>query len=393
MALSSGINLSTGAPTDRSPRARGVSSARVIELVDSRRQDSLRYNAGIFRRLQGWYDSYRGVWQGKISQFRNQVTIPLTFAMIQSDVARKVQTTFGSWPIVTFEGYAPEDVGRAKKNEVLISAQMKDANSLLHAVDFMLQADICGTGVARYGWQRKVRKNRVIRYEPIAPGMRIPVVREYDAEIFNGPVWSPIDRLDFWQQPAKKWIDDMEWAIHRYWLDWDEMMEDSQGETPYFDPIAVKLLRDYPMGSQAQNAFLERRLRFRNEFDYQARQNERFSKPIEVWEMQGTVPGDFAPNGIRSRCIAIGNGRVVLKNREMALPSLKKTFKSYSPMPDPFSFDGVGKAEVAYGPQMTVNRLANQKLDALDQLIDPMWVMSNSAHINTQNLFTPAGRG
>ena len=392
MSPSPGINLSSGAPTDRSPPGRGVSSSRVIELVDTRRQESLRYNAGVFRRLQQWYDSYRGYWQGRISQFRNQVTIPLTFAMIQSDVARKVQTTFGSWPIVTFEGYAPEDAERAKKNEVLISAQMRDADSLLHAVDFMLQADICGTAVARLGWKRQVRKTRSVRYESVAPGLKIPVVREYDAELFNGPVWQPVDRLDFWQQPAKKRIDDMDWLIHRYWLDLDEMLEDAQGENPYFDPVAVRLLKEFPMGNQARGEFAERRLMFRNEFEYAARQSQKFSKPVEVWEMQGTVPAEFVNNGIRARCIAIGNGRVVLKNRETQLPSQMKTFKSYSPMPDPFSFDGVGKAEVAYGPQMTVNRLANQKLDALDQMIDPMWVMSNSANVNTQHLFTRAGR-
>src|SRR5262245_50223013 len=98
-----------------------VSSARVIELVDSRRQDSLRYNSSLFNKLKSYYDTYRGLWSGRVQQFRNNLTIPFTFAMIQSDVARKVQTSFGAWPIVAFEGYAPEDVAKAKKNEVLVS--------------------------------------------------------------------------------------------------------------------------------------------------------------------------------------------------------------------------------------------------------------------------------
>jgi hypothetical protein len=390
--MASGINLSTGAPTDRAPRSGGVSSARLVELVDARRQASLRYNYRIFQRLQDWYNSYRGYWQGRLSQFRNNVTIPFTFAMIQSDVARKVQTTFGAWPIVAFEGYSPDDVARAKRNEVLISAQMKDCDSLMHAIDFMLQADICGTAIARYGWRHDVRKTKFTRYESIAPGLRVPVLREYDAEIFNGPVWSPVDRLDFWQQPGKKRIDDMDWVIHRYWLDLDEMREDASSDTPYFDPSAVRALESAPMSSSGHQEFVARKVVFRNEYDYMARQSERFSKPIEIWEMQGTVPDEFAPDGVRHRAIAIANGRVVVKNGQCALPGRKKMFKSYSPMPDPYSFDGVGKAEVSYGAQMTINRLSNQKLDALDQLIDPMWVMSNSANINTQHLFTRAGR-
>ena len=142
-----------------------VSSARVIELVDARRQHSLRYNQSVFSRLQGYYNTYRGIWQGRTAQFRNNITIPFTFAMIQSDVARKVQACFATWPVVSFEGYAPEDVPRAKRNEVLISAQMKDANSVLRGADFFLQADICGTAICRYGWKRLVRKNRLRRLE------------------------------------------------------------------------------------------------------------------------------------------------------------------------------------------------------------------------------------
>jgi hypothetical protein len=39
-----------------------------------------------------------------------------------------------------------------------------------------------------------------------------------------------------------------------------------------------------------------------------------------------------------------------------------------------------------------VNRIANQKLGALDLLIDPMYIVSDKAGINTQNLFTRAGK-
>lgn len=372
---------------------RAVNSARIIELVDSRRQDSLRYNSSLFNKLKSYYETYRGLWSGKLNQFRNQLSIPFTFAMIQSDVARKVQTSFGAWPIVSFEGYSPEDVASAKKNEVLISAQMKDCDSVTRAVDFFLQADICGTGIARYGWKNLTRKNRYRKMEQIAPGMSIPVIYEEQAELFNGPVWEPIDRLDFWQQPAIKRIDEMAWVIHRYWADLDDLLEDANSPNPYFDRAAVAKLREAPLTGAAHSEYVERRLAFRNEFDYAARQNERFAKPIEIWEMHGLVPSEFAQDGIRSRCIAIGNGRVVLKNREGVMSNQAKPFLAYSPMPDPYSFDGIGKAEIAYGPQRTIDRIGNQKLDAIDLLIDPMYVASDSALNNqSQNLFSRAGR-
>lgn len=369
-----------------------VSEARLIELVDARRQHSIRYNQGTFSKLQQWYDTYRGVWKGRLASFRNNVSIPFTFAMIQSDVARKVQSSFGSWPIVSFEGYAPEDGPRAKKNEVLISAQMKDADSIVKACDFFLQADICGTAIARYGWKNLTRKTRIRRMEQVAPGYSVPVVREYEAEMFNGPNWETVDRLDFWQQPGKTRLSEMAWVIHRYWADLDDLLNDAHSKTPYFDPAAVERLKQVPLYGTAAAEYAQRRVTYRNQYDYQARNSERFAKPVEIWEMHGYVPEEFAPDGIRFRCIAVGNGRVILKNREGAMGNNQMPFVSYAPMPDPYSFDGVAKTEIAFGPQQTANRIANQKLDALDSLIDPMYVASAGANINTQHLFTRAGR-
>jgi hypothetical protein len=368
-----------------------MSNARIMELVDARRQASHRYYEGVYSRLQRWYDAYRGVWQGRLAQFRNNVNIPFTFAMIQSDVARKVQTSFGTWPIVGFEGYAPEDVARARKNEVLVSAQMKDCDSVVKAADFFLQGDISGTAVARYGWKQVKRMERTRNREYVAPGLQVPVIRERMATVFDGPDWEPVDRLDFWPQPARTKIKDMAWVIHRYYADLDDLIEDANSDYPYFDAAAVQQLKQSPMSTTLAQEYARRRVTYRNEYDYQARASERFAKPVEIWEMHGLVPKEFAQDGVRFRCIAIGNQRVVLKNRESPFGS-ELPFASYAPMPDPYSFDGVAKTEVAFGPQQTANRLANQKLDALDLLIDPMWVANSGVNINTQHLFSRAGR-
>lgn len=368
-----------------------VPEERYLELVDARWQHSLRYNWSLLNKLQSYYNTFRGVYQGRLSQFRNNITIPFTFSTIMSDVARKVQASFGTWPIVIFEGYAPEDVPIAKKREVMISAQMKDADSIIKATDFFLQADICGTAISRIGWKKLKRKQVVRRRETIAPGMDILVRYEYEAEQFNGPIWEPVDRLDFGQQPGKKNIEDMAWVCHRYYLDLDDMLEDARDEYSYFNPAAVKRLREFPMDGGSHASYVQRKLAFRNEYDEQVRSSERFAKPIEIIEMHGIVPPEFAVEGVRHVCFAIGNKRVLLKRDASVIPGWKP-FRSYAPMPDPYQFDGIGKAEVAYGPQRTADRLNNQKLDAIDLIIDPMWVASSQANLNTQHLYTRAGR-
>ncbi len=368
------------------------SSARVIELVDTRRQDSLRANYRLFAAIPEWYNLYRGVWQGRLAQFRNNVSVPFLYAMIHSDVARKVQISLGSWPLVDFEGYAPEDIARAKKNSVLVSAQFKDARAVLKAADLLLSADLTGTGIARYGWKRIHRRNRITSYEEIAPGLEIPVLREYDAEFFNGPDFEVIDRLDFWQCPGFKDIDEMPWAICRYWKDLDDLKADAASDRPYYDPSAIRLLEQAPLSIGGSHEYHGRRYTFRSPMDYDARYNQRFAKPVEIWEMHGFVPEEFAINGVRTRCIAIGNGRVVMKNREEPFWDQRKPFVSYSPTSDPYTFDPPGKVEINAPLQRTVNRLSNQKLDALDLVIDPQYVVKSTINLNTQHLFSRAGR-
>jgi len=377
-------------PTGARPQ-RSVDDGQVIALVDANYQHSLRYHHTFYSKLSSWYNVFRSV-SRRPSEFRNNISIPFVFAMVQSDVARKVQTSLSAWPIVTFSGYAPEDSARAKKNEILVSAQMKDADSISKGVDFFLTADLYGVAIARYGWKNITRRNRIRRRHQIGPGLSIPVAYEYDAEFFDGPNWEPIDPLDVKVQPGKRRIEDMSWLIHEYWADLDDLLEESASEHPYFERSKVLQLTRYPLDMGATSQMDFRAGTYRNQFDYMARRTEKFAKPVHIKERWGLVPDEFAPDGIRTRCIAVANDRVVLLNREMPFWDQQKPFLSYAPMPDPSTFYAPGKVEIAEKLSQAANRLANQKLDVLDHIVDPQYVMSSSAGINKDNLFSRAGR-
>lgn len=383
---SRGQEIPTGARPVGRPREQ-----EVIALVDSRYQASVRAHHSFYSRIGSRYSAFRGIRRGA-TEIRSDITLPFIFSMIMSDVARKVQISLGAWPIVSFAGYAPEDESRAKKNEILVSAQMKDNDSVSKGVDFFLTADLYGVAIARYGWKKVVRRNRIRSYEPVAPGFSIPVVRTYDAELFNGPNWEPRDPLDVKVQPGKTRIADMAWVIDEYWLDYDDMLEDAQQQDSYFTPEAVKRLERYPMGGDATAYYNWRRSVAGGTNDYMARMGEKYAKPVHIKEMLGLVPSEFAESGLRARCIAIGNDRVVLKNREIPFWDQQKPLIAYQPMPDPQSFYATGKVEIAEKLQYAAERIANQKLDGLQQVIDPQWVVGSSAGINSDNLFSRAGR-
>lgn len=365
----------------------GVTPDALVNLVRERRQHGMNRYLNYFRRISRWYDLYRGIYSGKFAAFRNNIHIPLLFSVIQSDVARKVQTSFGGWPIVEFTGYSHEESWKARKNEVLVSAQMKDADSFRKAVDFFTCADLYGTAIARVGWRTDKRTEIFRDNDPF--GRTIKSTRE--VTMFDGPDWDVVDILDFYPQPGKSRIDQCSWVIQRFYADLDEL--EDQAEAGMYDMSAVRELRRRgAMPTNIENDYLQRVNIYRSHSDYDARRQEKFAKPVEVLEMWGRVPKEFAPDGDVYRVISVANNSVLLRNRPNPFWHKKLPFLAYSPTPDPHYFHGPGKMEVAEKMQYAANRFANQKMDALDLTIDPMYLVNSSMGIDTQNLFTRAGR-
>lgn len=380
---------STSAPVN--PLPGGVTDDAILNLVRERRQHAMNRYLSYFRRVSRWYDLFRGLYSGRFAAYRNNVHIPMLFSVVQSDVARKVQTSFGGWPIVEFSGYSHEDAWKARKNEVLVSAQMKDCDSFRKAVDFFLSADLYGTAIARVGWRTDQREESYRDVGIDNMGRRGMMTQKRTVTTFDGPDWEPVDILDFLIQPGKRRIDQAAWVIHRHYIDLDELEE--QAKLGFYDMDAVKRLRGMgSMPSTVESDYLQRVNIYRSYSEYDARRTERYAKPVEIWEMWGRVPSEFSRDGQVHRVISVANGSVVLKNRPNPFWHGKLPFLAYSPTPDPHYFHAPGKMEVAEKMQYAANRFANQKLDALDLVIDPMWLVNSSMGMDTQNLFTRAGR-
>lgn len=359
---------------------------RDVEVVMTRAEHARQYYQSYLTRLARWYDLYRGIYTGRFQAHRNNVHIPFLFSVMQSDVARKVQTSFGGWPIVTFSGYSPEDAPIARKNEVLISAQMKDCDSFSKAVDLFLTADMYGVGIARHGWLTTKRKERWREVNE----MNVETQFEGEVTRFDGPNWEVVDPLVFWPQPGCRRIKDAAWVIHRYWLDLDDIQDMARDDI--FDMSCVSKLAAGGMSKEVESSFTERYSVYRNYAEFETRRGERFAKPVEITEMWGLVPYDKAPNGVRMRVISVGNRNVLMRNRPNPYWHGEIPFIAYCPQPDPHYFHGMGKCEIGEKMQLTANRFANQKLDALDLWSDPPFLVNRQSGIDTSNLFLRAGR-
>lgn len=369
---------------------------QMVGVVLERKQLSESHFTGIRKEFPQLYDLYRGVMTGRHTPHKNSVHVPLIFSTIQSDVARKTQTSFGAWPVVKFVGYGPDDAATAKKREALISAQMKDCNSFRKGYELFLNADLYGTAVAQIGWNFCEEDMLVLDVQAMPlTGRMVETSRKQRVTTFDGPDWKVLDCLDVFPQPNFREIEDMQWFITREYMDLDDIrtlaLPNIHGKG-VFDAARVRELEQNEGSYIVADDYKSWRLQGRTLYENDSRTREKYARPVELLTMWGTVPSEFAKDGITNRVMTVANGTHLLRNRPNPFWNAKKPFLAYSPMPDPHFFFATGKAEVAKKLQIVANRFTNQQLDALDIFIDPAFFYDQNSNLQTRNLLMRPGK-
>lgn len=376
----------------------GTESVReqIIDVVVSRKKLSENHYLGIRQTLPRRYDLWRGTWTGRFHPHKNNVHIPLIYSAIWADAARKASTSLNQWPIVTFQGYGPDDQPIARRREALVSAQMKDDRLFEKQVDLFVAADLYGVGVTQVGWKRQ-REERMLEFVDRLPlsGKTVKMIKKGPITLFDGPTAENVDLLDFFPAVNYSRIIDMPWCVRRYFLDLDDIRYLSSEEMSIFDKSEVaRMEREGGVGwDHFTDEATVRRFATRTGMDdATVKFMDKYMRPVEIFEMWGYLPSELCPDGVRHRVITVANSRYVLRNRPNPFWHQLKPFIQFSPNPDPHYFYAPGKAEVMEKIQITGNRYINQSLDAADLMIDPMWFYDRGANINTRNLYARPGR-
>jgi len=374
-----------------------IYSRQVSKMVQERWEYSREESIGIRRSANRWYDLYRGYIRTRSQPFRNQVHLPLLFSAIEVGIAIKHGLIFGQKPFVEFLPGGPEDAAPARRVTSLVQQQMDDARVESKCATIMRMGDITGTGVYQHSWKTSgdIRPRRVpLPTDPT--GQLFAIINEKIID-FDGPWIDPIDLLDWSPAPGFATIDDMPWCIRRYWMDYDDIVRiayPQDGSQPIFDGQAVEELRNTQMGQDATTDMDGRRYApgtIRYSMPNMS-PLDRYSKPVEILEMHGMIPDELTPSdGQRSRLITIANNNIVLRNVQNPHWTGRLPFGVYTPTPDPYSIYGIGKVEPNDKLQATASRIASQRLDATDLILDPVFVYNQLANVQTQKLYAKPG--
>ncbi len=373
---------------------------QLLNLVRARKGTSERATERFKRQLPGWYDLWRGLTTGNFTPTKNNVWLPLIFSAIQSDVARKYATAFAGWPIIGFHGFGPDDEPSARKQEGLVNAQLLDADILQKEIRTFLMANLYGTAISQVMWHKRSESVSATHFKNLPLNSEIiRILKKERAVTFDGPNYKPIDLLDFFPQPG--YIDingnqGMQWCLVRYYLDFDEcrfLASEAGGKV--FDAAEVEKMRsDGGPVASTFNDGLMRRFEARAGVSNVRYDRDPYTRPVEIIEMWGTVPQEFASrfDGATNVVISVANDKYIMRAVETPFEHRQKPFVKYSPTPDPHYFFAPGKAEVSYQLQIIANRFINHQLDAADLLTHPVMLYNSSMGINPRNLWVSPGR-
>lgn len=369
---------------------------QLVGMVRDRRDQSERYGKGFRMRLPELYDLWRGVITGTYMPTKHSVHLPMIYSAIWSDTARKMATSFSSFPVLSFRGFGDDDAKIARKQEAICDAQFRDARCIEKELVTFLGGDLYGTAVSQLMWDHKeeVRSRTEWRAKPIS-GERVRQIMRERVTTFDGPNYRSIDLLDFYPAPNFRNVFDMPWVIVRYYLDIDEVdfLATKEGGRVFDRSEVERLKRDGALARGRSDEMLLRRFETRTGYSDSSRFMDKWSRPVEIIEMWGRIPRSLAgPIGSTNVVISVANDGFLLRAAENPFHHQLKPFTIHQPTPDPHYFYAPGKAEVAQKMQITINRIVNQLLDAGDLTIHPMFMYNRNRGINPRNLVAGPGR-
>lgn len=373
---------------------------QILNLVRSRRDASERYSAVFRRKLPEYYDLWRGFTTGNFTPTKNNVWLPLIYSTIWSDVARKVATAFAQWPVLSCSGYGPADRPIAQKQEALLNAQLSDVGLISKEITTFLCADLYGTAISQTMWDHKeeIRNSTVMRSLPLS-GEIVRTMQRQRVVTFDGPNHRNLDLLDFYPQPGFKELNGpggMQWCLVRYYLDLDDCrFLASEAGGFVFDPAEVRRLsyEDSNVNVRPDESLL-RRFEARLGVSPSRYGVEAYTRPVEIIEMWGHVPSEFAFlfGGSTNVVISIANDRYIFRASDNPFEHRNKPFIKFSPTHDPHYFYAPGKAEITAQSQIAANRFINHQLDGADIAVHPMFVYNANMGVNPRSLWAGPGR-
>jgi hypothetical protein len=299
-------------------------------------------------------------------------------------------------PEFTVLGRNEDDQMRAEKQQKLMDFFWEMAGMDATTEDFVRSTLIYGTGFLQVSWKKDVRKLKFLRSKDIAS--KKYVWKEEERTFFDGPMCEWVDNYTLmydWHNTARK--------SKQFWF---KRLVLTEGEIrrryPMADKERLQLAINSPGGDLVDYAAIRQQVRTTNLYTTK-------SSASQIISASGTIYGtdkyySTQDNTLKmyevyewwrpfddSYSVIVGGSYVpIFKDGAMPIPMdfKESPFIDVSYLKIPGEFEGYGLPLILESPQIMLNLVKNQRLDAATLSIHKMWVVNPLANINKDELVT-----
>ncbi len=332
------------------------------------------------------YVAYNGDRQREIQSWQANIFVPYVQATVETLMPRVLDAR----PEFSVIGRTEEDTVKGEKQQQLADFFWEQAQMDRTSEDFTRATMIYGTGFLQVSWKKDVRTLKFLKSKDIS---KKPEWKEEERVFYDGPMCEWVDNYALWYDWHNTDIKSKQFFFKRLVLTEDEIKR----RYPGADKKRLDMALASPGGDLTDYAAIRQQVRSTHDKivkgaqatfggstgDKYTHSNQNGIEMYEVFEWFRPFKDSYA--------VIIGANHVpIFKNGEMPIPfDFKEApFVAAQYLKIPGEFEGYGLPLILENPQIMLNMVKNQRLDAATLSIHKMWVVNPLANIDKNQLVT-----
>ena len=379
-----------------SPSDYGQKEIELRRLFNLQKDDARNYFLTVIKprldRSYKLYIAYGGDRQREIKKWQSNVQIPYVQAVVETMVPRIIDAR----PEFTVLGRNEDDQMKAEKQQELGDYFWEVAGMDATNEDFIRACLIYGTSFLQVSWKKDVRKLKYLSTKDVASKKYKWVEKE--KTYFDGPMCEWVDNYNLWYDWHNTARKSKQFWFKRFVITGEEIKR----RYPMADKTRLAMALASPGGDLIDYAAIRQSVRTTNLYTTKSSAAEMFSasgtvygtdkyfstqddtmKMYEVFEWYRPFDDEYA--------VMVGGSYVPIFDKgSMPIPfDFKEApFVEATYLKIPGEFEGYGLPLILESPQIMLNLVKNQRLDAATLSIHKMWIVNPLANINKDELVT-----
>lgn len=372
----------------------GKEEEKMMQDFHLQRDDAYNYFINIIKprldRAYKLYIAYTGDRQREIKSWQANIFVPYVQAVVETLMPRILDAR----PDFSVIGRTEEDQVKSEKQQQLGDYFWELAEMDKTAEDFTRASLIYGTGYLQVWWKKDVRKLKFLKTKDV--NKKKPEWKEEERTFYDGPTAEWVDNYALWYDWHNTSRKSKQYWFKRLVLSEEEIVR----RYPSADPVRLKMALDSGPGDTTDYASVRQTVRSAHEKIVKGAANAFWSgattnaqsdkygdngviKMYEVYEWTRPFSDKYS--------VHVGAGYVpILNGGCIPLPfDFKEApFIEAAYLKVPGEFEGYGLPLILENPQIMLNLIKNQRLDAATLNIHKMWIVNPLANINRNELVT-----